>query len=119
MANKSSLCKKLSVLVFLIVSKDVEAIDDVDDAMLLCCFCCCCANIALPIGHAPSSIIIGLPTTDGVLSSSVSMALPPVVSLCDDDDAIVASDVTVFFSARDDIVDVKLSSLTVRSDDDS
>lgn len=69
-ANKSSLCKKLSVLVFLVVSK-VEGVDDVDDAMLLDC----CANTLFPVEHALIALF-----NDAFLSSSA----PPVVSLCDD-----------------------------------
>lgn len=69
-AYKSSLCKKLSVLVFLAVS-EVEGVNDVDDAMLLDC----CANILFPVGHA----LIGL-FDDAFLSLST----PPVVSSCDD-----------------------------------
>lgn len=69
-ANKSSLCKKLSVLVFLAVST-VEGVDDVDDAMLLDC----CANTLFPVGHAP----VGL-----FGNAFLSLSTPPVVSLCDD-----------------------------------
>ena len=117
-ANKSSLCKKLSVLVFLVTSNDGEAaIEEEDDAMLLDCFCCCscCCRIRIfPVGHALNSII-GL-TNDTFLSSSLGSTLPPVVPSCDDD---VCWCIVVVMDENDDDDVEELFSLTDCVNDDS
>jgi hypothetical protein len=82
--NKSSLWRKLNVLVRFTVSDDDANDDTDDDAMLCCCWLCCCVNIALPIGHALTSIIdfvASLGFSSSEKSVAFSCSLPPVVSL--------------------------------------
>lgn len=88
--NKSSLCKKLNVLVRFIISNC--------DTMLPCC---CFSIVIFPVGHA----LISINDDSFLFSSSVNIPMPPVVSIANEELLLLC--------------DVKLSSRTdFKQDDD-